>query len=182
MTSSATAGAVGTPRIGAGSEARSLGATLDDTLFLAVVLSWTAAAIHVVAAYSHAGEAPIHALTFMVVAVAQLAWGVAAYRGAGLAVLASGAVLSLAVVAAWIASSTVGLPLGPEAWTPKPVGIHGVLATADEIVLALIVGGRLSVARGGGWPRSARSLSLVAGTSLVLLSAVALTLGGGHAH
>ena len=166
----------------AGSEARPQGATLDDALFLAIVLSWTAAAIHVVAAYSHAGEAPIHTLAFMIVAAAQLAWGVAAYRGAGPAVLASGVVLSLAVVAAWIASRTVGLPLGPETWTPEPVGIHGMLATADEIVLAVIVAGRVNVSRGGGWPRSARSLSLVAGTSLVLISAVALTLGGGHAH
>jgi hypothetical protein len=179
MMGSATAGAAGAPTIEvAGSDARAL----DDVLFLAVVLSWTAAAIHVVAAYSHAGESALHAVAFAAVAVAQLAWGVAVYRGAGPAVLASGAVLSLAVVAAWIASRTVGLPLGPEAWSPEPVGIHGLLATVDEIVLALIVAARLTVPGGDGWPGGLRSLSLVVGVSLVLLSTVALTLGGGHAH
>ena len=181
MVSSATAGAAAPGREVAGSAAGPISATLDDTLFLAVVLSWTAAAIHVVAAYSHAGESSLHAVAFTLVAVAQLAWGVAVYRGAGSSVLASGAVLSLAVVAAWIASRTVGLPLGPEAWTPEPVGIHGLLATADEIALALIVAGRLAVPRGAG-PRGLRSLLLVGGVSLVLLSTVALTLGGGHAH
>lgn len=182
MVSAATAEAAGTRRQIAGSEARAGGATLDDVLFLAVVLSWTAAAIHVVAAYSHAGESALHAVAFAVVAAAQFAWGIAVYRGAGSSVLASGAVLSLAVVAAWIASRTVGLPFGPEAWTPEPVGIQGLLATADEIVLALVVAGHLAVPGGNGWPGGLRSLSLVAGVSLVLLSTVALTLGGGHAH
>jgi hypothetical protein len=46
----------------------------------------------------------------------------------------------------------------------------------------MIVAARLTVPGGDGWPGGLRSLSLVVGVSLVLLSTVALTLGGGHAH
>jgi hypothetical protein len=55
------------------------------------------------------------------------------------AVSAVGALGNGAVAAVWIASRTTGLPIGPDAGEPEPLGVKDVLATADELVCAAIV-------------------------------------------
>jgi hypothetical protein len=179
---SATARGAVVPADEPAGSARALPAALDDSLFLAIVLSWVAAAIHVVAAFDHAEEAASHAVFFALLAVAQVAWGIAVYRQGGRAVLVSGVVLSILVAILWAASRTTGLPIGPERWTAEPVGALDVLATGSELALAAIVVCQLGMARGSALARHARTPLLAAGTCLVLLSAVALTVGGGHSH
>jgi hypothetical protein len=53
-------------------------------------------------------------------------------------VLLVGAVVNLGVAAAWVLSRTVGMPIGPEAWTPEAVGVVDVVATLFEV--AIVVG------------------------------------------
>jgi hypothetical protein len=163
---------------------RSGGVAIDDSVFLAVVLSWVAALIHVVAAFDHAGESISHAIFFVLLALAQLAWGIVVYRnGGGAAILTVGAVGSVMVVVLWIVSRTSGLPFGPEQWEPEPVGINDVLASGNELILALIVACHFGASRGSALARRAGAGAAAAGIFLIVLgAAAALTVGGGHTH
>ena len=62
--------------------------------------------------------------------------------------------MNLAIVLLWLATRTVGLPIGPDPGEVEPAGLHDLLATADELAIvlacsfALIVGNR---SRAMGW-------------------------------
>ncbi len=155
-------------------------APLEDRLFVACGLAWSASLIHVVAAFQHVSEYALYAVFFALLAPIQFAWGVALYRTRARGVLYVGAAMSLGVVALWIASRTTGLPIGPDPWKPEEVGALDAIATADEIVLALIAALELKRTH-GMFEAGVRRLAPVAGTVLVLLSSIALV-AGGHAH
>jgi hypothetical protein len=154
---------------------------LDNALFIACGLAWSAGLIHVEAAIQHVDEHLLYAVFFALLAPAQFAWGVALYRRPGRRLLLAGAVGSLLVVALWIVSRTSGLPIGPAAWVPEPVGPIDSIATADEAVLALVALLRLPASRGTKMMRASRYVAAAAGTGLILFSSLALVLGG-RAH
>jgi hypothetical protein len=161
------------------SRSNSAAARVDDRLFVVCGLAWAAGLIHVLAAIQHVDEYLLFAVFFALLAPVQFAWGVAVYRRPGQRLLLAGAVGSLAVALLWLVSRTIGLPLGETPWQPEPVGAIDVLATADEVVLALMVFAELA-------PRRAlvpayRVAAAAAGTGLILLSSLALV-AGGHAH
>jgi hypothetical protein len=145
---------------------------VDDRLFALCGLSWAAGLIHVAAATTHLDEYALYAVFFEVLALAQFAWGVAVYRAPSRALLGAGAVVSVLVVVRWIVSRTIGLPIGPEPWHAEAVGPLDSLASADELLLALLVTVRL---RAPG-----RSLAHGSAVCLILLSSLALA--GGPAH
>lgn len=153
---------------------------LEDRLFVACGLAWSASLIHVVAAFQHVSEYALSAVFFALLAPAQFAWGIALYRSRARGILHVGLAMCLGVVALWITSRTVGLPIGPEPWKPEAVGALDTIATADEIVLALIAALELKRAR-HAFDGALRRLAPAAGTVLVLLSSIALV-AGGHAH
>lgn len=74
-------------------------------------------------------------LAFVATSVFQVAWAIPLVGGPGPRVLAIGAALNGAVVLAWIWSRTVGVPIGPHAWTPEPAGIADLSATLLELLL-----------------------------------------------
>jgi len=152
---------------------------LDDRLLIVCGLAWGAGLIHVAAAIGHVNEYALHAVFFGVLAAAQFGWGVALYRRPALRLLWVGAVASLMVVGLWVASRTSGLPIGPRPWSPEAIGATDVIATADEVVLALVVGFQLWPGRGGVLVRRAGYLVTAAGVCLLLLSSLVL-LGAGH--
>jgi hypothetical protein len=77
----------------------------------------------------------------VVVAALQLGWAELARRGAVDAlILVLGAVGNLTVASLWLASRTVGLPVGPDVGQAEGVGLHDALATIDEVAIALLVG------------------------------------------
>jgi uncharacterized membrane protein YccC len=78
-------------------------------------------------------------------------------------------------------SRTTGLPIGPTPWAPEPVGVLDLIATGDEVVLALIVAMHLLPDGGGVLARGYRRAIVAAALCLILLSSLALTLGA-HAH
>jgi hypothetical protein len=156
-------------------------ARLDDYLFIACGLAWSAAVIHVGAAVQHVQEAALYAAFFAVLAPVQFIWGIALYRRRSRTLLTAGAIASLMVVALWIVSRTSGLPVGPEPWHPEPVGFIDALATADEIALALVVLVHLRPSRGRKLARGFRILVGAVGLVLILVSSLALA-GPFHAH
>jgi hypothetical protein len=106
----------------------------------AVALAWTSAATHVLAAVEHLREYAPYAAAFAVLALLQLAWGGWALKRPNAPLLRAGALGSLAVCAVWLVSRTTGLPFGPEAGSPEPVGTLDVLATATEVALVAAIG------------------------------------------
>ncbi len=155
-------------------------AKLDDRLFIACGLAWITGLIHVLAAIQHLDEYALYALFFIVLAITQCAWGVAIYRAPSRKLLSAGAILSLAVVALWIISRTSGLPIGPEHWTPEPVGALDSIATGNEIVLALMIFFFLRRKQPGALARVCARLTTATALCLILLSCLAFI--GGHAH
>jgi hypothetical protein len=153
---------------------------LDDRLFIACGLAWLAALIHVRAAIDHFGEYAPYAILFAVLAVAQLAWGAALYRHSSRRLAQAGVALSVCVVAVWIVSRTTGLPIGPEPWRPEEVGPIDSIATANEIVLSLLVVLHFMPAV-RLLQRTLRPVATAVGLLLILLSSVALVLVG-HAR
>lgn len=97
------------------------------------------AVIHLAVVPEHAREWPLAAGFFVVLASAELALAVAVARGAGRTMVLSGAALSVASAVLWLASRTVGLPLGPEAFTPEAIGAPDVVSTALEALAAAVL-------------------------------------------
>jgi hypothetical protein len=104
---------------------------------------------------------------FVVVATAQLVWGAVALARAPQWWLALGAVGNLLVVATWVVSRTVGLPVGEFAGSVLPVGFPDALATALEAVT--VVGAASLLVRGRGPARSpARSPGATVAAAVVV--------------
>jgi hypothetical protein len=154
---------------------------LDDGVFIACGLAWGAGLIHVQAAIEHSGHFLLFTAFFALLAAGQFLWGIAAYRCPAPKLLAAGAALSLSVVAVWVTSRTTGLPLGPTRWRPEPVGLLDSIASADEALLALIIVLPLRSGQANALMRGSERLANGAGLGLILLSSLALVLGG-HAH
>jgi hypothetical protein len=123
------------------------------------VLSTGAAVVHFAVVAQHWEEWWLAGTFFSVVALFQLAWAMLVLLRPSLLVYLSGAAVNALVVVTWIVSRTSGVPVGPEAGDPEPVGFPDALATAYELLLvALVVAllsrpqGRLPGRRAGaGW-------------------------------
>jgi hypothetical protein len=155
---------------------RTIGAYLDARLHLAA-LSLVAGAIHAVVAAPHFEEFWLFGSFFAGLALFQVGWGVRAYRRPSALVYRIGIWASLAVVAVWIASRTVGLPLGPEAGTAEAVGPLDSLASAIELAIAGLGAALLAPGR-----RLPAPVGVVRAVVLGLMSVglLALVLGAGH--
>lgn len=154
---------------------------MPDRLFLACGLAWGAGLIHIQAAIDHVDEYVPFSVFFILLAAAQFGWGFAITRRPAPRLLSAGAIVSLTVVGLWVLSRTSGLPVGPQPWSPEPVGPIDSLASADEALLALIVVFQLGRGSAGALLRYARQLATAAGLCLVLLSSLSLAYVG-HAH
>ena len=156
------------------------GRVANDGIVIACGLALGAGMIHVAAAVDHLNHYWLHGVFFAVLAAGQLALSVGLYRSTRTYPLAIAIVTSIAVVMLWVLSRTSGLPVGPEPWRPEPVGPLDVVASADELVLALLAalqlrpfGPRMTVA--------CKRLAIGLGLILITLSALVLT-GAEHTH
>jgi hypothetical protein len=124
---------------------------------------------------SHLVEYWLFGLLFAIIAPLQLAWAELVRRRPDHSrlLLIAGLLMNLGVVAVWVASRTTGLPVGPHAGQPEPVGWKDLLATTDEIYLVLAAG--LTLAR-----VVSPALIPIAWTC-TLASIVAAIVPGGHA-
>jgi hypothetical protein len=148
-----------------------------ETITLAAALALVAGVLHAAVSVDHFHEALLFGVFFVAVALFQCAWGVALYRSGGQAWLRAGAIANGVVVLVWMASRTVGLPVGPERWTAEGVGVVDVAATADELLLVTLALLVLPAARRPG--RLGAAAAVTAG-SLCVLSLTALMAVGHH--
>jgi hypothetical protein len=153
----------------------------DRVLGALVASSLAAAGVHAGVAGAHFREAEAFGVFFTLTAAFQTGWPIAMVRWPSRRLAAVGAVGSAGLILLWIVSRTVGLPLGPDRWTPEAIGAADALATACEAVAVAGVVWLFSV----GWRPRTVTRTAVAGSAIraawVLgpLSAVAL-IGGGH--
>jgi hypothetical protein len=146
-------------------------------LQLLAALFWMAAAIHVVASADHFGEWWLYGIFFACLAAWQAAWGVRLYRDPSEQALLTGAGVNVGVTLLWLVTRTVGLPFGPDRWSPEGVGTLDLAATADELSIAV-----LSLALASPlWRRglAAKPMEWMV-LALLVASGVALMAGGGH--
>jgi hypothetical protein len=136
------------------------------------VLSLGAAALHFAFAPGHFDESTAHGAFFIAIGWAQLVTAVLLLSNPSRKVVLQILVLNAAVVGVWLLSRTVGVPIGPEAGEPEPVGLPDALATLFEVVLVLAMGWRLLDARANVSPRAARFGPLLS------IGAVLLVIGG----
>ena len=144
-------------------------------------LSAGTATIHFLVAPEHFREDFSSGLFFVVVATLQLAWGVAILAEESQKLYAGGAAGNAVVLGVWAVSRTMGLPFGPEAGTPEPVGLIDGLATAYE---AIIVGGSLYSLEAVSAIRERWAAAQVKPRSAVVVYVLPVLayLAGGHDH
>lgn len=135
--------------------------------------SIAASAINIAAAATVGRSSAENLAFFILVAAAQLAWGVIALARAPRWWLSAGAVGNVLVVAIWVVSRTVGLPAGVYAGTTLPVRFPDGLATALEIVI--VIGAVALLIRGREPARSALRSPGVTVATAVVFGALALS-------
>jgi hypothetical protein len=72
------------------------------------------------------------------VAMLQFGWGAWIYQDPRADRLWLGAIGNVLVVLVWTLSRTVGLPVGPDAWQPEAIGFADMMATLDELGIAMM--------------------------------------------
>jgi hypothetical protein len=112
---------------------------------------------------------------FVVCGEVQLAWALSLRAKPGGASLAIGLGGSVLLVVLWMLSRSVGLPVGPEAGVPEPVGTPDVIAVLLEVVTAAGCAWALRFS-GSRLPResAARALGLVAAGGLTAWALLAV--------
>lgn len=138
--------------------------------------SAAAATIHFAVVPPHWDEYVPFAVLFAVTGAFQFLWAAAVLVQPGRRVLLAGAVANLGVAAAWVLSRTVGMPIGPDAWTPEAVGIADVVATLFEVA---IVAGSVALLYPAGTRLEVRTTRTAAqlvaiGIAITLFAALAL--------
>jgi hypothetical protein len=133
-----------------------------------------AGAIHAAAARIDGAESGLYLAFFLTVAAAQLLWGAIVLVRAPRWFLALGLAGHLVVLGTWVASRTAGLPVGPAAGAPMPVGFPDAVTAFLE---AVIVGGavwllirRADADRSLGRAPVAAAVSVVVVAALVVLA------------
>ena len=146
-------------------------------LQLLTALYWMAAAIHVLASAEHFSEWWLFGLFFAALAAWQASWGILIYREPSERALVTGAGVNAGVAVLWLITRTVGLPLGPEHWTPERIGVLDVAATVDELSIAGLGLALVSAT----WRRrlGAKPVEWIV-LALLIASGVALMAGGHH--
>jgi hypothetical protein len=116
---------------------------------VAATLSTGAAAIHFAVVPEHMAEFAPFGIAFVAVGWFQVGWAQAYLLRPTRAIAAAGVVVNVLIVATWLLSRTVGLPVGPEPWTPEQIGPLDLFATGFEVALIAVL---VPVALPSRWP------------------------------
>src|SRR5829696_5428365 len=112
--------------------------------WLLAALSTAAGVIHLAMVGEHFDVTWAHGTFFAVVGWGQLALGAALALRPDRRVLAGSAALGAGVVGVWAVSRLWGVPVGPHAGTPEPVGLADALSTGFELVIVVVAAAVLS--------------------------------------
>lgn len=143
-----------------------------------------AAAIHFAVLHEHFREYWLFGVFFGVVAWLQMLWVILVVGRPSRQVLAVGALVNAAVVLVWVASRTIGLPLGPEPGEREAIAFPDALATGLELIIVFYASALLLDVRRpqratpGGAPLLAGRLVLA--LAIMALTTASLALAGGH--
>jgi hypothetical protein len=157
----------------------------SGALWVAALASAGAGLIHAAAAGAHTGDR-VMVVLFAVAAVAQVGWAAVARERPTRGVALAGAGLNAALVLAWLATRTAGLPLVDALREPEAAGVQDTVCA----VLGLVAAGLALVAvvrprRGAGAlpPVVASALAvLVVALAVPAMAADHAHGGGEHAH
>ncbi len=154
-----------------------------------VSLSLGAAVIHFAAAPHHYTELGDLGAGFIAAGAFQAAWARAANGTITRRTAWIGIAVNLGIIVAWIVSRSVGLPVGPEPWTPEVVGLPDGASTVFELLIVtglairLLGVDRVRLVRSGP-VRSIAAIAVVPVVGLVLLttslSTLAIVAGADH--
>jgi hypothetical protein len=147
--------------------------------------------IHIAVVREHLAEVPFLGVSFIVVGLAQVGWGLWALSRDSVPAPRATAVFTLGFITAWAMSRTVGLSLNPLTAVREPVGVADVLCVVLE---AAVIGCVLvAMPRAARTPveacqrrSTARGLALLAAGALAVSAlatpAMAATAAGEHVH
>jgi hypothetical protein len=160
--------------------------TRRDTAVRGIALACIGAgSIHLALGPAHMSEWAPLGVGFVLSGVVQVLLGLVLLRWSARLPLAAVAVLTSGLAAVWLVSRTTGLPVGPGAFSPDPVGRADLICVGLESVVAL---GALILLRRpavGLTPTGRRTtwLSVLAATAIVGSSTgVAVAAPHGHEH
>jgi len=148
-----------------------------DRSYSTALLVLGAAAIHFAVTPEHISEYLPYGIFFAFLALAQLGLALALLIAPGRPLFVLGACGMGIVTAIWLASRTVGLPIGPDSVKPEPVGFIDLEATVMETI-ALLLFLRLLRRR---TPKTRRRIRVALTTVPALLAAILAGLVGAGA-
>lgn len=120
----------------------------DGVRRLAALATAVAGVAHYVAVPAHRTEWWVAAVALTLIGALQLGWGVLAWQADERDLLLFGLGINVLVLATWLASVTTGLPFGPHAGVPEPVGTAGLTAgLAEAAAVATIIAAPMLRAR-----------------------------------
>jgi hypothetical protein len=151
-------------------------------------LSAGAALIHFAAAPSHYVELGDLGAGFIVAAAFQAAWTRWCLAGPSRRTAIVGIAANLAIVGAWTYTRVFGLPVGPFAGGPEPVGFPDAASVVFELLLVIgLLAGLVGIDVGVGRRRALRELASIAvvpvvGLVIVLTSLATVAIAAGLDH
>jgi hypothetical protein len=93
--------------------------------------------VHICVIGEHFEESALYGTFFLVLSAVQLGWAVWLLVRPSRAWLLSGAAAFVLVALLWLATRTVGIPLGPEAGELEEFGVLDIIASAAEVAVAV---------------------------------------------
>ncbi len=157
---------------------------IADAVRIVAWLSIAAGTIHAIATLDHFSHWWLYGIFFLTLTYGQVLWGVALLRNpVSDRALRIGALANIAIVVAWLYTRTIGVPIGPEAGAPEPIGTMDGAAVLVQLVavayVAAIVRPPLRTVRGLRVLVGAHRIRI--GMMLASASVFAALLGG-HQH
>lgn len=166
------------------------GQPVDRSLvWIVASLSIGAAAIHLAAAPHHYAELGDLGAGFLFAGIFQALWARAFLRSTTRRTAWIGFVVNTGIVGAWIYSRVVGLPVGPEPWTPEAIGLPDAASTIFEVLVLVgltvrLLGVDRTAIATRARVRSIAAIAVVPALGLVLLTSslatVAIAAGVDH--
>ena len=166
--------------VAGGRALRPLVALAPESRRLAAIASLGAGAVHATAAGAHSDHRAA-VVAFVVVAVAQIAWGALAILQPGRAVGLAGAAVNAAAFGGWLLAKTSGI--GFVTGLDAPEGAQFADTLAAGLALVAVVGAVADVVRPRSVaPRHRPALMAVAAVATTVLVATGMVATGGHDH
>jgi hypothetical protein len=145
------------------------------------LVSLGSAAIHFAVTEAHFHEFWLFGVFFASVAWLQMVWAVGIIAVPTRRLCLSGMIGSLVLVGLWINSRTVGIPIGPQPWTPERVGFADVLSTIFEVLVIVGCGALLWSEALERAPSAWRWFaSVLLGLGITAATTAAIVMSGGH--